>query len=76
MTQRIALIHATALAMAPIQNAFQRLWPQAHCMNLLDDSLSRDLAQTGSLTPVMVQRFVDLAHYVQGTGCSGVLFTC
>ncbi len=76
MTPRIALIHATPLAMAPIQQAFERLWPQAHCMNLLDDSLSRDLAQTGSLTPSMEQRFVDLARYVQGTGCSGVLFTC
>lgn len=76
MTQRIALIHATALAMAPIQQAFERLWPQAQCMNVLDDSLSRDLAQTGRLTPAMVQRFVDLAHYVQGTGCTGVLFTC
>jgi hypothetical protein len=76
MTQRIALIHATALAMAPIEHAFQRLWPQAQCMNVLDDSLSRDLARTGSLTPAMVQRFVDLAHYVHGTGCAGVLFTC
>ena len=76
MTPRIALIHATPLAMAPIQHAFERLWPQAQCMNLLDDSLSRDLARTGSLTPAMVQRFVDLAHYVQGTGCAGVLFTC
>ena len=76
MTSRIALIHATALAMEPIQHAFERLWPQAQCMNVLDDSLSRDLAQTGRLTPAMVQRFVDLAHYVQGTGCTGVLFTC
>jgi len=76
MTARIALIHATALAMAPIAQAFERLWPQAQCMNVLDDSLSRDLAHTGRLTSEMVQRFVDLAHYVQGTGCAGVLFTC
>jgi D-serine dehydratase len=76
MTSRIALIHATPLAMLPIQHAFERLWPQAQCMNVLDDSLSRDLGHTGSLTAAMVQRFVDLARYVQGTGCSGVLFTC
>ena len=73
---RIALIHATALAMEPIQSAFTRHWPQARCMNLLDDSLSVDRAEAGSLTPAMVQRFVDLADYAKRTGCTGILFTC
>lgn len=73
---RIALIHATALAMAPIESAFQRHWPQARRMNLLDDSLSVDLAAQGELTPAMVQRFVDLAGYAKRTGCDGILFTC
>jgi hypothetical protein len=73
---RIALIHATALAVEPIQDAFNRLWPQARRMNLLDDSLSVDLAEAGALTPAMVQRFTDLAGYAQRTGCSGILFTC
>lgn len=73
---RIALIHATALAVAPIQAAFERHWPQARRMNLLDDSLSVDRAEAGELTPAMVQRFVDLARYAAGTGCQGILFTC
>jgi len=73
---RIALIHATALAMRPIHAAFQRHWPEARCTNLLDDSLSVDRAQAGRLTDAMVQRFVDLASYAQRAGCSGILFTC
>jgi Asp/Glu/hydantoin racemase len=73
---RIALIHATALAMAPIQSAFLRLWPQVHCVNLLDDSLSIDLKAARSLQPDMVQRFLDLAEYAKRTGCAGILFTC
>jgi len=73
---RIALIHATALAVEPIQAAFERHWPQARRMNLLDDSLSVDRAQAGELTPAMVQRFVDLAGYAKRTGCNGILFTC
>ena len=76
MTPRIALIHATELAIDPIQSAFARHWPQARCMNLLDDSLSVDLAHAGSLQPAMVQRFIDLAIYARGTGCHGILFTC
>jgi hypothetical protein len=73
---RIALIHATALAVEPIGAAFERHWPQAQRMNLLDDSLSVDLARAGSLEPPMVQRFVDLARYARRTGCNGILFTC
>ena len=74
---RVALIHATALAMEPIAAAFKRHWPQAKCMNLLDDSLSSDHAQkAGVLSPEMTERFVTLAHYAKGTGCQAILFTC
>jgi hypothetical protein len=73
---RIALIHATPLAMEPIQAAFQHHWPQVRPMNLLDDSLSFDRAQAGRLTESLVQRFVDLACYARRSGCSGILFTC
>lgn len=73
---RIALIHATPLAMEPIQAAFQRHWPQVRHMNLLDDSLSFDRAQAGRLTQDMVERFVTLARYAQGAGAGGILFTC
>jgi len=73
---RIALIHATPLAMQPIQDAFERLWPAARRMNLLDDSLSADRAAAGQLTEAMVQRFVTLAGYARDSGCGGILFTC
>ncbi|HEX2544218.1 MAG TPA: aspartate/glutamate racemase family protein [Ramlibacter sp.] len=76
MTSRIALIHATPLAVDPINDAFRRLWPQAQRMNLLDDSLSQDRARDGRLTETMVERFITLARYAQGTGCGGILFTC
>ena len=75
-TARIALIHATPLAVEPIRAAFERHWPQARRMNLLDDSLSVDRAEAGRLTEAMTQRFVDLASYAQRTGCGGILFTC
>lgn len=73
---RIALVHATPLAVEPIRAAFERHWPQARRMNLLDDSLSVDRAEAGRLTEAMVQRFTDLASYAQRAGCGGILFTC
>lgn len=73
---RIALIHALRHSPPPIEAAFARLWPEARLMNLLDDSLSADLARDGALTPAMTGRFLALARYALGTGADGILFTC
>lgn len=73
---RIALIHATPLAVAPVSQAFDRLWPQARLVNLLDDSLSADLAAAGHLNEALAGRILALARYVRGNGADGILFTC
>lgn len=73
---KIALIHATPLAMEPVAKAFADLWPEAECRNLLDDSLTIDLQAAGGMTPGMVSRMVGLASYTQSHGAKGVLFTC
>src|SRR5512146_2350200 len=73
---RIALIHATPVAIDPIVDAFKRLWPEARTTSLLDDSLSADLAAEGRLTDHMTDRFVTLAHYVHRCGADAILFTC
>src|SRR3954471_3843081 len=65
---RIALIHATPVAIDPICNTFKRLWPQARVTNLLDDSLSADLAAAGALDQAMIDRFCVLARYVEAGG--------
>lgn len=74
---RIALIHALALSVEPINDAFKRDWPEARRMNLLDDSLSADLADAdGELQPAIFDRFNLLADYAAGTGADAILFTC
>ncbi len=52
---RIALIHALKHSIVPIEASFARLWPDASLMNLLDDSLSADLARDGRLTEAMTE---------------------
>jgi Asp/Glu/hydantoin racemase len=78
---RIALIHALAHSVAPINEAMQRDWPEAVRMNLLDDSLSADLARNtaagrAGLDKAMLQRFEDLSAYAEKTGAQALLFTC
>ena len=73
---RIALIHATPVAMPPIAEAFQRIWPDADVFNLLEDALSADLARSGGLNDAMIDRFRRLARYAADCGADSILFTC
>ena len=60
---RITLIHALKHSIVPIEASFARLWPDATLMNLVDDSLSADLARDGRLTDAMTERFLSLGRY-------------
>jgi Asp/Glu/hydantoin racemase len=73
---RITLIHALKHSIVPIEASFARLWPDATLMNLVDDSLSADLARDGRLTEAMTERFLSLGRYAAGTGTDAILFTC
>lgn len=74
---RIVLIHALRDSIAPAIAAMQAGWPEARVANLLDDSLSADLAaRHGVLEDAMIDRFVTLGRYARATGADGILFTC
>jgi hypothetical protein len=73
---RIALVHALKHSIVPIEAAFARHWPEASLMNLLDDSLSADVARDGRVTDAMTERFLRLGRYAAGAGANAILFTC
>jgi Asp/Glu/hydantoin racemase len=77
---RIALIHALAVAMQPVEEAFRRHWPEAERFNLLDDSLSvdrnRENSSTGPMSGTMSARIAALAQYALGCRADGILYTC
>ncbi len=76
MNKRIVMIHATPVAIDPIQKAFRQDWPKAELVNILDDSLSPDLESAGSQTPDIINRIVALARYGRDIGASGILYSC
>jgi Asp/Glu/hydantoin racemase len=76
MTIRIVLLHATPIAMQPIQLAFLHRWPDAEIVNLLDDGLTIDRARESDLSDKMIDRFVSLGRYAYSIGADGILVTC
>lgn len=69
---RIALLHALAESIEPINDAFYRLWPEVSTFNVLDDSLSRDCEQLGELSKGIYTRIESLARYAVDAGGDGM----
>ena len=77
MPARVALVHATELAVEPINRAFAELFPEAQLSNILDDSLLADLgANDGEVNPELLDRLASLVRYGQSAGADAVLLTC
>ena len=64
------------MAIHPIAQAFKTHWPEAETINILDDSLSRDRANSDSLDNKMIKRFLTLGDYAKSIDANGILFTC
>ncbi len=78
---RIALIHALSDSLAPCHAAFAAIWPEAYCFDLLDTSLSQDLAAIGQLDASIMRRVQSLADYAEASrgeagSTKAILFTC
>ena len=74
--RRISVIHATEASIAPIAEAFDRLWNDTEVSNILDDSLSRDRLRQPHLTNSLLRRIQELAVYARGCGAEAILFAC
>lgn len=73
---RIALVHATPVAVDPIARSFLDIWPEADPVGILDDGLALDRAAAGALTDDLARRIVALGQYARSTGAKAILYTC
>jgi hypothetical protein len=75
------LVSALAQSLGPAAAAMREQWPEATFNNLLDDSLARDLAEIGTISADIFDRFLTLGRYAAqahgaGSATAGLLFTC
>jgi len=74
--KRIALIHATRVAIDPIESAAKNLWPEAELVSILEEALSMDSAAGTVPAEELHNRIVDLARYAERLKPDGILYTC
>lgn len=73
---RIAFIHATRVAIDPIELAAKALWPEAETVTILEEALSMDRAANTVPMSEINARIVDLARYAERLNPDGILYTC
>ena len=76
MSTIIGVVHATRVAVSPIEAAVESHWPEAEVVQFIDESLSRDLNRIGHLTPAINERVEKLAAFALRGGAQAILFSC
>ena len=76
MSARIGVIHATRVAVSPIEAAFESHWPEVEVVQLIDESLMRDVDAVGRLTPEISERVESLATFAHRGGAQAILYSC
>lgn len=73
---RLVLIHATRLAMEPIEQTFRQDWPEAEVVSILEEGLSIDRARPDASDEDLDRRIMALARYGESIAADGILYTC
>jgi aspartate/glutamate racemase len=72
----VAVIHANAATMPPVDSAFADVFPEAQVWHLLDDRLVKDAEREGGLTPELYARMSTLIDYAVAGGADAVQLAC
>ncbi len=73
---RVALVSSTRAVFGPMEAAFREVFPEAHILHLLDETLLEDFRREGGLSPHSRHKALQMALTAQEAGVDGILVTC
>ena len=76
MNPCIALIHNSPVIIDVVSNVFKRVYPEADLINIMDESLLRDIKERGGIDELGMRRIVRYALCAEDLGAHAVLMTC
>lgn len=72
----VAVVHANAATIAPVDVGFGEAFPDADVWHLVDDRLVTDAERAGGLTEPLANRMRDLIDYAVRNGADAVQLAC
>ena len=76
MSECIALIHNSQVIIEQVGDAFKRIYPEAETINIMDESLLRDIKLKGGIDHFGFRRICRYALCAEDLGANAVLMTC
>ena len=76
MSKCIALIHNSQVIIEQVGEAFERIYPEADIINIMDESLLRDIKTKGGIDHLGFRRICRYALCAEDLGADAVLMTC
>jgi len=73
---KIGIIHATTMAVKPIEEAFRNIAPEVKLLHFMDTGLVPMIQEIGGITPDILRRFSGLANMAQESSVSCIQLTC
>ena len=76
MSKCIALLHNSKVIIEQVQGAFERFYPEAEVLNIMDESLLRDIKTRGGIDHLGFRRVCRYALCAEDFGADAVMMTC
>ena len=76
MSNYVALIHNSPVIIDVVRDVFQRVYPEAKLINIMDESLLRDIKEKAGIDYLGTRRICRYALCAEDMGADAVLMTC
>lgn len=76
MPKCITLIHNSKVIIEQVGEAFNRIYPEADVINIMDESLLRDIKTKGEIDNLGIRRICRYALCAEDLGADAVMMTC
>ncbi|MCF7933542.1 MAG: aspartate/glutamate racemase family protein [Spirochaetia bacterium] len=74
--KKVGVIHTFLYSVEDLKKLFAELVPEVEMINIIDDSLLREVLANGGVTPAVVRRITEYAIELERLGCDMILNQC
>jgi Asp/Glu/hydantoin racemase len=76
MKRKIAVIDATRVSLAPVDNTVAAFYPELEVIHLMDEGMSFLAKEEGRISGANLSRMVSLINRAESLGAQGILLSC
>lgn len=74
--KKVGVIHTFLYSVEDLKALFAEIVPEVEMINIIDDSLLKEVLANGSPTPAVVRRICNYAQELERLGCDAILNQC